>query len=114
MRPRSKLAPATLAIQTLLVPESSAFAVCESSMREVEILHAPDGFGIRGLGLFSPEAFTEEHQLKPEPFAARVGHITRVIPPFRAKVLMLEMISGKLISIARQGLAILEGAAQKW
>ncbi len=83
-------------------------------MREIEILHAPGGFGIRGMGLSSPEAFPEEHQFKPEPFAARGGHITRVIPPFRAKVLMLEVIPRKLISIARQGIAILEGAAQKW
>jgi len=79
-------------------------------MSEIEILYGPRGFPVRGAALTLPE----EHQLKPEPFAARRGHITRVIPPFRAKVLMLEMISRKLKSITRQSLAILERTAGQW
>ena len=61
-----------------------------------------------------PFALPEKHQFETEPFTARRRHITCVIPPFRAKVLMLEMISGKLILITGQGLAILEAAAEQW
>jgi hypothetical protein len=83
-------------------------------MGEIEIPHGPNGFGsVTGFAIGGGAfPFTEEHQFESEPFAAARGHITRVIPPFGAKVLMLEMISWKLILIARQSLAILEGARQ--
>jgi len=56
----------------------------------------------------TPLAFTEKNQLEAEPFAVPGRHIARVIPPFGAKIWMLEVIPGKLVQIARQGLAILE------
>ena len=100
----------TRAIQPFLVPESPAACVCKSGMREIEILDGPSGLVV-GWVSFS---FAKEDQFKPEPFATGRGHITRVIPPFRAKVLMLEVISRKLVSITGESFAILEAAAQQW
>ena len=54
--------------------------------------------------------FTKEHQLEAEPFTLRLRHITRVIPPFRAKIFVFEMIPGKLVRIAGKSFAILEAA----
>ena len=79
-------------------------------MREIEILDGPSGLVIR----FMPFAFTKKNQFESEPFTVRRRHITRVIPPFRAKVLMLEMIWRKLIFITGESLAILEAATEQW
>ena len=77
-------------------------------MRKVQILHGPRGLVIR----IMPFPFTKKDQFEPEPFTIRRRHITRVIPPFRAKVLMLEMISRKLIFITGESFAILKAASQ--
>jgi hypothetical protein len=51
---------------------------------------------------------TKEGQLETKPFTINVCHITRVIPPFGAKVFVFEVVSGKLIAITRQRFAICE------
>src|SRR3954447_215859 len=79
-------------------------------MREIEVLNGPCGFVAGGLTALS---FPEEDQLESEPVSARGGHVTGVIPPFRAKVLVLEMVARKPIRITGQRLAVLEATAEQ-
>ena len=58
-------------------------------------------------------ALAKEDQLETKPFTLRICHITRVIPPFGAKVFVLEVVAGKLVTIARQRVAIRETARQQ-
>src|ERR1700684_4329272 len=78
-------------------------------MRQIEVLHTPRG---RIIGLM-PFPFAKENQFEAVPFTCRPGHITRVIPPFRAKIFMLEVIPGKLVGVTGKSLAILEAAPQQ-
>jgi len=84
-------------------------------VRKIEILDGPGGSSAATgfIVIGGPFPFPEEDQFESKPFATRRGHITRVIPPFRAKVLMLEMISRKLILITGESFAILEAAAEQ-
>src|SRR5579863_1539679 len=107
--------PGTLAVQTFLVPKAFASRVCKSGMGEVEVLYVPGRLGVGGFTVIrTARAFPEKYQFEAVPFAIRRGHITGVIPPFRAKILMLEVISRKLIGITRQGLAVLETTPEQW
>ena len=70
-------------------------------MGQIKVLNRPCRRIIIGPILPLPE----ENQLKAEPFTVPIHHITRVIPPLGAEVLMLEVIAGKLVLIAGDGFA---------
>ena len=59
-----------------------------------------------------PGALPKENQLEAEPFTPRPRHITRVIPPFRAKIFVFEVIAGKLVRIAGKSFAVREAAPE--
>src|SRR5882757_4288774 len=71
-------------------------------MRQIQIPNRPYGLAF-GLTLY---ALPKEHQFETEPFTMRPCHITGVIPPFRVKIFMFEMISGKLVCISGQRLTV--------
>ena len=79
----------SFAIGTLIVPEVLAIDVSERGMGKIQILHGPDRLVVGAPIL----PLTEENQFESEPFTMRVRHITGVIPPFGAKVLMFEVIA---------------------
>jgi hypothetical protein len=91
----------SLAIWPFLIPELPAIDIREGGMSQVEVFHGPNRRVIGAPIL----ALAEENQLETEPFTSRVHHITGVIPPLSAKVLMLEVIPGKLVVVARDGFA---------
>src|SRR5215469_17801010 len=78
-------------------------------MRQIKILDGPRRAGLRRMPLTLPE----ENQLESEPFTARSRHITGVIPPFRAKVLMLKVVPWKLVGIAGDSFAIRETGGEQ-
>ena len=84
------------AVEALVIPEPFSLRIRQSSMGQIDVLDGPGGLARLAQDL----ALAEENQLEAVPFTPRTGHIACVIPPFRAKVLMLEMIAGKLIGIA--------------
>ena len=86
-----------------------AVRIGKSSVGEVKVLNAPGGLS----ACFVMFTLAEKHQFKAVPFTSRGGHITRVIPPFSAEILMLEMISRKLIRIAGESLAVVEVGRQR-
>jgi len=47
------------------------------------------------------DAKSKKRQLKPEFAAFRCSKISGVVPPFRLKIRMIEMIAGKFVSITR-------------
>ena len=58
-------------------------------------------------------SFAKEHKLETKPLTIHIRHIARVIPPFGAKVFMFKVVSGKLVAITRQRLAISEFTRQQ-
>jgi hypothetical protein len=73
-------------------------------VRKIEVLHRPCRLILGRMSLAHPE----KYQLETEPFTPGSGHITRVIPPFRAKIFVFEMVSWKLVVITRQRCTVLE------
>ncbi len=88
-------------IRPLFVPEMLSIDVGQCRMSEKKVLGCPYRWVFSTAILPGPE----ENKLKAEPFTMRVRHITGVIPPLSAEVLMFEMISGKLVAIAGYSLA---------
>ena len=89
------------AIGALIVPEVFAIDIGERGMGQIQILHGPYRLVVAAPIL----ALAEENELEAEPFTMRIRHITRVIPPLGAEVLMFKVIAGKLVTIAGDGLA---------
>jgi len=96
-------------IQALLIPEVLSRRIGESGVGQIEILHRPRR-RVCGIMAF---ALAEKDQLETKPLTIRVCHITRVIPPFGAKVFVFEVVSGKLVTITRQRFAIREPTRQQ-
>jgi hypothetical protein len=104
-----------LTVQAFLVRKAFSLRVGKSGMGEIDVLYVPCGVGAGGFTVIGAAcAFPEKDQFEAVPFATRRRHITRVIPPFRAKILMLEMVSRKVVGIARQGLAVLKTTTEQW
>jgi hypothetical protein len=74
-----------------------AIQIAQSEMREVEIPHVPGGVpgGIAANGL------PEENQFESEPPAIRRFQISGVVPPFRLKIRVIEMIAREFVPVSR-------------
>ena len=95
-------------VQALLVIEAFALRIRQGRMRQIQIIHRPRRLAERAGRAVFAVLFTlpEENQFEAEPFTPLIRHITRVIPPFRAEVFVLKVISGKLVPIAGQSLPV--------
>src|SRR5258708_37955833 len=78
-------------------------------MRQIEVPDRPRRlvFGLVTLAL------AKKYQFEPEPFTIRSRHITRVVPPFGAKIFVFEVVLRKLLAITWQRLAIGESTRQQ-
>ena len=72
-------------------------------MRQIEIVDAPRRPIVRES---APLALPEEHQLEPVTFPGGVAQVAGVVPPFRAKGGMLEVIARKGIAITGRGAVV--------
>src|SRR5439155_2630029 len=83
--------------------KSLAADVCDRRVRQIEIVDAP---GRRIVRESAPLALPEEYQLEPIAFSGGVAQVAGVVPPFRAKGGMLEVIARKGIAITGRRAAI--------
>ena len=83
--------------------ELSLIEIAQRQVCEVEILYFPDGL----VGGIATDALPEESQFESEAMALGRLQISRVIPPFRLKIWMIEMIAWEFVAVSRQRSAIL-------
>src|SRR5580704_1900496 len=88
---------------SLRVVELAAVQIAQGQVRQVEIAHVP-GFRFCDAAV---DALPEERELESEAVAIRRLHVTRVVPPFRLEVWMVEVVAWKFVTIAGQSRAVL-------
>src|SRR5262249_19083256 len=88
----------TGAIDTFILIKTAAVQVAQSQMSEVQIADVPT----RRVCQATADALAKKCQLETEAMAVRGTQVAGVIPPFRLKVGMIEMIAWKFVVIVWQ------------
>src|ERR1700756_331455 len=95
----------TCAIRSLHMIKVLTIKVAESKMSKIQIASSPE----RILGLVASQSCPKESEFKAEAMAIRVAQISRVVPPLRLKLGMIEVITGKPVVVSGKSHPVLRG-----
>ncbi len=78
-------------------------------MRQVQIVHPP----YRRIVRLAVLALAEKDQLEAVAVAVAGAHVAGVIPPFGAELRVIEMVTRKLVVVARQSYFVVQDRGEK-